>query len=125
MAGIGVGRDTLGAMLRSHGEDDLAERAVSLSDGQLARVATLGAYYAWSGDARALDGRGSMGGAKALSLATIDVLEGTGRDLLRHRTDAELAWGWSKEPNPTERTRDRELRRHAAERQLPDPASWR
>ena len=123
MARIGVQRDTLAKMLRSHGEDDLAERAVSLTDDELTRIGTLGAYYAWSEDALAFDGRGSTGGARALSLATIDVLEGAGRDMRRHRTDAELAWGWSEEPDVPERTRDRELRRHAAERQLPGPAS--
>ena len=63
----------------------------------------------------------SMGGTRALSLASIDVLEGTGRDLRRHHTDQELAWGWSEEPDMSERARDRELRRHAAEKQLPDP----
>jgi hypothetical protein len=70
-------------------------------------------------DALALGG--SMGGARALSLASIDVLDGTGRDLRRHHTDRELAWGWSEEPNESERARDRELRLHAADKQLPDP----
>jgi hypothetical protein len=119
MAQIGAQRDTLATMLRSHGEDDLAERAVSLTDDELTRIRTLGAYYAWSDDALALDGRGSMGGARALSLATIDVLEGTGRDLRRHHTDGELAWGWSAEPDMSERTRDRELRLRATEKQQP------
>ena len=117
MAEIRVRRDTLAEMLRSHGEDDLAIRAASLTDDELTRIRTLGAYYAWSDDALAF--RGSMGGARALSLATIDVLESTGRDLRRHRTDGELAWGWSEEPDASERARDRELRRHAAEKQQP------
>jgi hypothetical protein len=117
MAQIGVQRDTLASMLRSHGEDDLAERAVSLTDDELTRIGTLGAYYAWSDDALAF--RGSMGGARALSLAIIDVLEGTGRDLRRHRTDAELPRGWSEEPDVSERTRDRELRLRAADKQQP------
>ena len=38
----------LAGMLRKHGEDDLAERALSLSDDELARIGTLGAYYAFS-----------------------------------------------------------------------------
>jgi hypothetical protein len=117
MAQIGVERDTLAEMLRSHGEDDLAERAASLTDDELTRIRTLGAYYAWSDDAVVLGG--SMGGARALSLATIVVLETTGRELRRHRTDGELAWGWSEEPDASERARDRELRRHAAEKQQP------
>lgn len=119
MAQIRVERDTLARMLRSHGEDALAERVVSLTDDELTRIRTLGAYYAWSDDALAL--HGSMGGARALSLATVDVLEDTGRDLRRHHTDAELAWGWSEEPDERERVRDRELRRQAAKRQRPDP----
>jgi hypothetical protein len=53
MTQIRVKRDTLAAMLRSHGEDDLAERAASLSEDELARIGTLGAYYAWSDDALA------------------------------------------------------------------------
>lgn len=81
------------------------------------RIGRLGAYYAFSEDARALGG--SMGGTRALSLASIDVLEGTGRDLRRHHTDQELAWGLSEEPDASERATDRELRRHAAEKQLP------
>ena len=82
---LGVSREVLAGMLRQHGEDDLAERALALSDDELARIGTLGAYYAFSEDAMALGG--SMGGARALSLATIDVLENTGRDLRWSRTE--------------------------------------
>ena len=88
MAQIQIEPGTLAEMLRSHGEDDLAARASSITDDELTRIRTLGAYYAWSEDALAL--RGSRGGARALSLATIDVLERTGRDLRRHHTDSEL-----------------------------------
>lgn len=130
---ISVERDVLAGMLRAHGEDELAERAASLSDDQLARIGTLGAYYAWSEDAAKL-GFG-MGGARALSLATIDVLEDTGRDLRRHRSAADVSQGFSEEPDANERARERELRRHAAERQIPadeskrvldilDPPAW-
>ena len=121
MAQIRVERGTLAEMLRSHGEDDLAARAASITDDELTRIRTLGAYYAWSEDALALSG--SMGGARALSLATIDVLERTGRDLRRHHTDSEIAFGWSEEPDASERARDRELRLHGADKQLPDPGS--
>jgi hypothetical protein len=130
---LGVQRETLAAMLREHGEDDLAQRALSLSDDELARIGTLGGYYAFSEEAIALGG--SMGGTRALSLATIDVLEGTGRDLHRHHSERELDWGWSETPDASESARDRELRRHAAERQIPadeskrvldilDPPAW-
>jgi hypothetical protein len=48
-------------MLRRHGEDDLAEGVASITDDELTRIRTLGAYYAFSEDALAL--HGSMGGA--------------------------------------------------------------
>jgi len=120
---IGVKREVLAGMLRQHGEDDLAERALSLSDEELARIGTLAGYYAFSEDAMALGG--SMGGTRALSLATIDVLEGTGRDVCRHYSEREVAWGMSVEPDAAERAQDRELRRHAAERQIPADGSTR
>jgi hypothetical protein len=104
-------------MLRSHGEDDLAEHVASITDDELTRIGRLGAYYAFSEDALALGG--SMGGTRALSLASVDVLDGSGRDLRRHHTDRELAWGLSEEPDASERARDRELRLRAAEKQLP------
>jgi hypothetical protein len=133
MAKLGVSREVLAGMLRQHGEDDLGERALSLSDDELARIGTLGAYYAFSEDAMALGG--SMGGTRALSLATIDVLENTGRDLRWSRTE------WEREGSSYDRfaegdvVMDRELRRHAAEQQIPadeskrtldtvDPPAW-
>jgi hypothetical protein len=110
-------------MLRQHGEDELAERALSSSDDELARIGTLGAYYAFSEDAMALGG--SMGGARALSLATIDVLENTGRDLRLSRTERECEGlsfeGWAE----VDVVRDRELRRHATKRQIPTDTSKR
>jgi len=133
MAKLGVSREVLAGMLRQHGEDELAERALALSDDELARIGTLGAYYAFSEDAMALGG--SMGGTRALSLATIDVLENTGRDLRWSRNE------WEREGSSFDRfaeddvVMDRELRRHAAEQQIPadeskrtldavDPPAW-
>ena len=89
MAQIRVERGTLAVMLRSHGEDDLAAWASSITDDELMRIGTLGVYYVWSEDALAL--RGSMGGARALSLATIDVLERTGRELRRQQQSARFS----------------------------------
>ncbi len=128
-----VSRETLAGMLGQHGEDDLAERALSLSDDELARIGTLGDYYAFSEDAMTLGG--SMGGARALSLATIDVLESTGRDLRVSRTERELEASSFEGFAEHDVARDRELRRHAAERQVPadeskrtldtvDPPAW-
>jgi len=78
---------------------------------------------------------GSRGGTRALSLATIDVLEDTGRDLRRSRTEWELQSGRPDRFIEGDLVRDRELRRHAAERQIPadeskrtldtvDPPAW-
>jgi hypothetical protein len=38
VATLGVSREVLAGMLRKHGEDDFAERALSLSDDELARI---------------------------------------------------------------------------------------
>jgi hypothetical protein len=73
---IEVDRVVLAGMLREHDEHGLADRALSASDDELARIGTLGGYCAFSEDAMVLGG--SMGGTRALALAAIDVLEGTG-----------------------------------------------
>ena len=133
MAKLGVSREVLAGMLRQHGEDELAERALALSDDELARIGTLGAYYAFSEDAMALGG--SMGGTRALSLATIDVLENTGRDLRWSRTKWECEGSSFDRFAEDDIVRDRELRRHATEQQIPadeskrtldtvDPPAW-
>jgi hypothetical protein len=114
---LGVQREVLASMLRSHGEDELAERALSLTDDELTRIGTLGAYYAFSEQAMALGG--SMGGTRALSLATIDVLENTGRDLRRSRTERELEFGSADEWTQVDAARDRGLRVHAIPEQRP------
>ena len=111
-------RQTLAGMLREHGESDLAERASTFTEDEMARIGTLGAYYAWSEDAFAL-GSG-MGGARALALATIDVIEGNERDLHWHHRRVEVErFGLSPEPDAREREVDRLLRAHAKERQQP------
>ena len=132
MAKLWVSREVLARMLREHGEDDFADSALTLSDDELARIGTLGAYYAFSEDAMALGG--SMGGTRALSLATVDVLENTGRDLRLSRTERERE-GSSFDRFAEDVVRDRELRRHAADQQIPpdeskitldtvDPPAW-
>jgi hypothetical protein len=121
MAVMRTSSDALAGMLRSHGEDGLADRVSLLTDDQLTRIGRLGYYYAFSEDAMALGG--SMGGARALSLATIDVLEETGRDLRRSRADWELQSGHPDRFRDGDVVRDRELRRHAAEKQQPDPGN--
>ncbi len=130
---IAVSRDVLAGMLRQHGEDVLAERALTVSEDELARIGTLGAYYAFSEDAMRLGG--SMGGTRALSLASLDVLENTGRDLCFSRTERERDGSTFDRFAEADAVRDRELRRHAAVRQIPadesrrtldtvDPPAW-
>ena len=50
-----------------------------MTDGELKRIGERGYHYAFSEHALALGP--SMGGARALSLATVDALEGASRDL--------------------------------------------
>jgi hypothetical protein len=116
--GMRPSRETLASMLRRHGEDDLAERAPSFTDDEMARIGRLGAYYAWSEDAFNLGG--GMGGTRALALASMDVIEGKQRDLRWHHSKGEIEnLGRSREPDAKEREIDRSLRLHAAERQRP------
>ena len=117
-ARIRPSREQLARMLRAHGEDDLAEQTSSFTDDEMARIGTLGAYYAWSEDALALDS--GMGGTRALALATIDVIEGNGRDPSLHHSQVEVeCFGMSREPEESERRADRLLRARATERQRP------
>jgi hypothetical protein len=105
-------------MLRMYGEDDLAEGAPSFTDDEMALIGTLAAYYAWSEDAFVL-GSG-MGGARALALATIDIIEGDQRDLRWHHSKSEIEdMGLSPEPDTREREIERSLRLRAAERGRP------
>jgi hypothetical protein len=75
-----VRRDTLARALRTHGEDELAERALSLTDEELRRIGKRAHHYAFS-EEHALVSGASMGTARALSVATVDVLEGAPREL--------------------------------------------
>ena len=111
-------RETLAGMLRRHGEDDLAQRAALFTDDEMARIGTLGAYYAWSQDA--FDLGSGMGGTRAFALATIDVIEANQRDLHLHHSQVEVEhFGLSRKPDAREREIDRLLRAHATERQRP------
>lgn len=105
-------REQLANMLPNHGEEDLAERVLTITDAELERIGELGAYYAWSEEAFELLG-GSMGGARALSLATIDVLEGNMRDLRQTRTYWELEVGLTPELSDVERAQEHSLRLRA------------
>ena len=113
-----VERQTLARMLRSHGESDLAERALSVTDDELKRIGELGGCYAFS--QRAMATGGSMGGARALSMATIDVLEGTPRDLRWPRSELEREMRWY-DLSDAEFARDRAVRLHCLEELQPPP----
>jgi hypothetical protein len=113
-----VRRDTLARMLRSHGEDELAERVLSATDDGLRRIGELGGCYAFC--KRAMATGGSMGGARALSMATIDVLEVTPRDLRWPRSELERGMGWY-DLSDAEFARDRALRLHCLEELQPPP----
>lgn len=77
--------------LPQYREVELAERVMTITDAQLDRICELAAYYAWSDDALELLG-GSMGGARAACLATVDVLEGSMRDLHQSQSLQERDW---------------------------------
>jgi hypothetical protein len=83
-------REHLANMLPQHGEEDLAERVLTITDAELERIGELGGYYAWSEEAFELGV--SMGGTRALCLATIDVLEGNMRDCARPAHKGSLRW---------------------------------
>jgi len=78
--------------LPQYGEVDLAERVLTITDAELERIGDLAGYYAWSEGAFELLG-GSMGGTRAVCLATIDVLEGIMRDPRQSQSQQELHWG--------------------------------
>jgi hypothetical protein len=101
-------REHLADILRERGEEDLAERVLGITDAELARIGKLGGYYAWSEEAFEL-GVG-MGGARALCLATIDVLEGNIRELRQTRTSGELRSGLTPELSDVELAQEHSLR---------------
>lgn len=103
-----VQRETLANFLRLFDEDDLAQRALTTTDEQLTRIRILGAHYAFS--EQAMEQGGSMGGERALSLAALDVLEGSGRQLRRARTPVELLDGRPDELDKSELERIRVVR---------------
>lgn len=116
MPRIGVTREVLARMLRAYDEHDLAGRAASLTDQELQRIGTLGAFYAWSEEAFEL-GFG-MGGSRALALASVDVLESNGRNLRRQHSESEVAMGFAETPDSAGLERELELRRRAADQGL-------
>jgi hypothetical protein len=104
-------REHLANILPQHGEEDLAERVLTITDAELERIGELGGYYAWSEEAFALGV--SMGGTRALCLATIDVLEGNMRELRQTRTRGELDVGLTPELSDVELAQEHSLRLRA------------
>lgn len=103
-------------MLREYGEDELADRVLSITREELQRIGELAACYAFS--ERAMATGGSMGGTRALSMAAVDVLEGTPRDLRWPRTEVERTMGWY-DLSDAEFARDRAMRLHCLEELQP------
>lgn len=81
-----VRRDTLVRALLAHDEHNLADGVPSLTNEELKRIGERAEHYAFS-DEHALPSGASMGTSSAISLATIDVLEGASREL--HRKEAQ------------------------------------
>jgi hypothetical protein len=72
-----VSRRHLAVHLAAYGEHEASARIESMSDEDVRRVCEIGDRYATTG----------MNFAKASSLAAIEVLEGTPRELRRQRRD--------------------------------------
>ena len=104
-------REHLANILPEHGEEDLAERVLTITDAELERIGDLGGYYAWSEEAFELGV--SMGGTRALCLATIDVLEANMRELRQTRTQGELKMGLTPELSDVELAQEHSLRLRA------------
>ena len=68
-------------MLLAHDEQELVERVPSVTDDELKRIGERAAYLAFGSDDAKRNG--SMGGSRAISLATVEVLEGSSRELRR------------------------------------------
>jgi hypothetical protein len=68
-------------MLLAHDEQELVERLPSLTDDELERIGERAGYLAFGSDDAKRNG--SMGGSRAISLAAVEVLEGTSRELRR------------------------------------------
>lgn len=85
-------REQLARLLPQYGEMNLAGRVLTITDTELERIGDLAGYYAWSQEALGLLG-GSMGGVRAMCLATIDVLEGNLRDPRQRQSLQELHSG--------------------------------
>jgi hypothetical protein len=99
----------LAHFLRKYGEDELAERVLSTAtDEELDRIAVLAGHYAFSDVA--MDHGGSMGGARALALAALDVLQPERSDLHRTRSEQELSWGLAPQSNEHDLERIRAVR---------------
>ncbi len=66
--------------LLAHGEEGLAQRAPSVSDEELQSIGERASNYAFS-----LNREPGMGGLRAISLAAVEVFEGSSREL--HKQD--------------------------------------
>ena len=74
---VSVRRELLEANLRTYGEDELAARISTLTEAEMQRIGEVADRYLYTPERPLI--------AKAVALATIEVLEGAGRPLKRSR----------------------------------------
>jgi len=74
---VSVSRELLEADLRTYGEDELAARIPSLSEAEIQRIGEVADRYLYTPERPLI--------AKAVALATVNVLEGASRPLKRNR----------------------------------------
>jgi hypothetical protein len=72
-----VRRELLEANLRTYGEDELAARISTLSDAEMQKIGEVADRYLYTPERPLI--------AKAVAMATVEVLEGAGRPLKRAR----------------------------------------
>jgi hypothetical protein len=81
---IFVTRDILADDLTAYGEDELAQRVLTIGDEDLRRIWERAGYYATADEHASPSGNGMIL-AKACALAAVEILEGASRDLRRKR----------------------------------------
>ena len=78
-----IRRDTLVRALLAHDEHELVDRVPSLTDEELKRIGERAEHYAFSDEHALASGARKYAAHTAISLATVDVLEGASRELHR------------------------------------------
>ena len=77
---VGLDRNTIAQDLRTYGEDELADRVASITEGQRIQIGWAAGRH-WEGP----ETGPSMQLRKAVAMAAVEVLEGASRSLKRQR----------------------------------------